>query len=375
MSLIFKTPFMIKMLAVGVMPFTTVVAAHDAGSNITQNPAISSVKFSLPTNGELSILGKQASPVQAKYAKLPPALQKNIPTSSAPLSSTTVQKSIASKINFALSSAFFDQPSLIKGFPIPRSGNPHSSTTTTQPPTTTTTQPPTTTTTQPPTTTTTQPPTTTTTQPPTTTTTQPPTNNLFDFSLFPMNVNAAPGTYGNWTVDFNGYGSVTRNIDPVLGDSLNLTPEVSSAPSQTHSALVTTTGSYGNFNATYSYRTISQLRVGSQPNPWEVGWVLFHYTNNTHFYYFIAKPTGWELGKEDPNYPGNQRFLATGSNPTFPIGSTYHVNVQMSGSTISITVNGTPIVKYTDQQNPYLSGTFGLYDEDSSVDYAPLVLN
>ena len=343
MSLIFKTPFMIKMLAVGVMPFTTVVAAHDAGSNITQNPAISSVKFSLPTNGELSILGKQASPVQAKYAKLPPALQKNIPTSSAPLSSTTVQKSIASKINFALSSAFFDQPSLIKGFPIPRSGNPHSSTTTTQPPTTTT--------------------------------TQPPTNNLFDFSLFPMNVNAAPGTYGNWTVDFNGYGSVTRNIDPVLGDSLNLTPEVSSAPSQTHSALVTTTGSYGNFNATYSYRTISQLRVGSQPNPWEVGWVLFHYTNNTHFYYFIAKPTGWELGKEDPNYPGNQRFLATGSNPTFPIGSTYHVNVQMSGSTISITVNGTPIVKYTDQQNPYLSGTFGLYDEDSSVDYAPLVLN
>ncbi|EQD59984.1 lipoprotein, partial [mine drainage metagenome] len=112
---------------------------------------------------------------------------------------------------------------------------------------------------------------------------------------------------------------------------------------------------------------------GTAPNPWEVGWVLFHYTDNTHFYYFIAKPTGWELGKEDPSYPGNQRFMATGSTP-FPIGTNYHIFITMHGSTISVTVNGNLIVTYTDTQHPYASGSFGLYDEDSSTVYGPVTV-
>ncbi len=181
-------------------------------------------------------------------------------------------------------------------------------------------------------------------------------------------------TYGSWIPDFNGYGTIQRVNDPVLGDSLNLTPAVASSPNSTHAALVKTSNSYGDFNATFTYRTVSQLRTGSSPNPWEVGWVLFHYNDNTHFYYFLAKPTGWELGKEDPTYPGNQRFMVTGSTP-FPVGSTYKINVVMTGATISVTVNGTPIVTYTDTQSPYLNGSLALYDEDSSVDYAPLVVN
>lgn len=195
------------------------------------------------------------------------------------------------------------------------------------------------------------------------------------FQSFPSSAVTTDGTDLNpWFVQFNGYGSVASVADPVLGSSLNLTPAIASTPSSTHSALVTTSNSYGNFNSIFTYRTIKQLRTGSSPNPWEVGWVLFHYSDNTHFYYFLAKPTGWELGKEDPSYPGNQRFMATGSNPEFPIGSTYKVSVSMLGNSINVSVNGVHVVSYTDTENPYLSGSFGLYDEDSSVDYAPIVV-
>ena len=195
------------------------------------------------------------------------------------------------------------------------------------------------------------------------------------FSSFAQGTPSAMGqAYGSWMPIFNGYGNIERVNDPVLGDSLNLTPATSTNSSSTHSALVTTTNSYGDFNATFTYRTVSQLRTGSSPNPWEVGWVLFHYSDNTHFYYFLAKPTGWELGKEDPSYPGNQRFMVTGSTP-FPVGNTYTINVVMKGATISVTVNGSPIVTYTDTQSPYTNGSLALYDEDSSVDYAPVVVN
>ncbi|HEY2231990.1 MAG TPA: family 16 glycoside hydrolase [Candidatus Angelobacter sp.] len=119
-----------------------------------------------------------------------------------------------------------------------------------------------------------------------------------------------------------------------------------------------------------SLNTVAQLRQGSAPNPWEVGWVLWHYTDNTHFYYFAPKTNGWELGKEDPAYSGSQRFLATGSSPTFSIGSWHNITImQTAQNTITVYADGNLITTFTDTERPYTSGRIGLYDEDAHVEF------
>ena len=61
----------------------------------------------------------------------------------------------------------------------------------------------------------------------------------------------------------------------------------------------------------------------SKPNPWEVGWLLWCFSpdpthpydpsptsnSNFRFYALCLKPNGWEVSKQDPAYPGGQRFL------------------------------------------------------------------
>lgn len=186
----------------------------------------------------------------------------------------------------------------------------------------------------------------------------------------------APGTwtqgqeYGGWIAVFNGYGSIGVTSDPGVGNVLTLSPEVSTSPSETHSALVRSASTQGDLNYSVRVQTVKQLRQGSAPNPWEVGWVFWHYTDNTHFYYFILKPNGWELGKEDPAYPGNQRFLATGSSPSLVIGTWHTIAVQQTGATMTVSVDGSPVVTFTDTQNPYTSGSVAMYCEDSTVNFS-----
>jgi hypothetical protein len=123
----------------------------------------------------------------------------------------------------------------------------------------------------------------------------------------------------------------------------------------------------GDVSLQVSATTVRQLRMGSAPQPWEVAWVLWHYADNSHFYYFIPKPNGWELGKADPAYPGAQRFLATGTSPAFPIGSWYRVGIIQSGQTIQVSVNGAVVTTFTDRERPYSSGRVGLYTEDAEA--------
>ena len=61
----------------------------------------------------------------------------------------------------------------------------------------------------------------------------------------------------------------------------------------------------------------------SEPNPWEVGWLLWCFSpdpthpydpsptsnSNFRFYAVVLKPNGWEVSKQDPSYKGGQRFL------------------------------------------------------------------
>jgi hypothetical protein len=177
-------------------------------------------------------------------------------------------------------------------------------------------------------------------------------------------------TYGLWTDQWSGYGVIAPQ-----GVLLSMAPEVSLAPAQTSSCLVTSVQAFAGPRIAATLTTVKQLRTGSPPNPWEVAWLLWNFTDNTHFYALTLQPNGWELSKQDPAYPGNQRFLATGSVPLFPVGSAYGVEVVQSGGTITAWVNGLELVSFTDSQTPYLAGNLGLYCEDSSVLFAPPTVN
>ncbi|MBN9610529.1 MAG: hypothetical protein BGO26_16370 [Actinobacteria bacterium 69-20] len=169
----------------------------------------------------------------------------------------------------------------------------------------------------------------------------------------------------NWHVRYAGFGSVIATNHPAL----RLTPAVSKRQNETHAALVTTNRSFGDIDATVSMRTDAQLRKGSAPNPWEAAWLLWHYTDDNHFYSLVLKPNGWELGKEDPAYPGSQRYLATGNVPVFPTGAWYKVRVRQVGPSMTVWVNGKQLVSFTDKQRPYASGHLGLYNEDAQTSF------
>ena len=197
-----------------------------------------------------------------------------------------------------------------------------------------------------------------------------------NFSSYTKNSCFADGSsFGPWTNVFSGYGCIQTGAS---GSSswLDEAPAVSVSPSETHASLATGPSFSAPFTYNVSVKTVAQLRQGSAPNPWEVGWVLWNFSDNSHFYYFQAKPNGWELGKEDPAYPGAQRFLATGSSPTFPIGSWYNVQItQNAQNTVTVSVNGQLVTTFTDTQTPYSSGKIALYNEDSHVQFTNISVN
>lgn len=188
-----------------------------------------------------------------------------------------------------------------------------------------------------------------------------------DFSSMPTGHCIPDGTtIGVWTFVYNGYGC-TAFLDAGGNRVLMEQPRAATSPDETHGSLVLGPATRGDVVLDVATGTTRQLRTGSAPHPWEVGWVLWNVTDDMRFYYFIPKPNGWELGKADPAYPGSQRFLATGSSPVFPIGTWYRVTIVQVGSTIQVSVNGRSIATFTDGERPYTSGRVGLYSEDAEV--------
>lgn len=167
--------------------------------------------------------------------------------------------------------------------------------------------------------------------------------------------------HGPWLTVFTGYGQVRGGEDHI-----ELAPQPATATQRTHAALVVSTSSHGDLALTVDIRTESQLRRGD-PNAWEVGWVLWHYTSPARFYAIALKPNGWELSKQDPGSPGGQRFLASGLTPRFPVGTTYRVSVVQVGSVIKVSTDDHLLVSYNDTENPYLNGQVGFYTEDAKA--------
>ena len=78
---------------------------------------------------------------------------------------------------------------------------------------------------------------------------------------------------GNWSVVFAGYGSVTTTGS---GDrlALRLRPAASSQADETHAALVVSNSSYTTVRLKTRVMLNEQLRTGTDPNPWETGWLV-----------------------------------------------------------------------------------------------------
>jgi hypothetical protein len=174
-----------------------------------------------------------------------------------------------------------------------------------------------------------------------------------------------------WTTVFNGDGtaSVTGSGARQL---ITLQPERALTKATTHAALVISAARYRDFTATLTVRTVRQLRRGAAgpANPWEAGWVLWHYTSNQRFYALTLEPGGWVLSKQDPAYPGGERFLASGKTPGFALGIPHLVRIDQAGPRITVTADGRQLTQFTDTKRPYLGGALGLYCEDSRVTFS-----
>ncbi len=174
--------------------------------------------------------------------------------------------------------------------------------------------------------------------------------------------------FGSWVSVFNGFGC--NSVEKFARE--NVLSQRTKSPvsrAETHGSLVIGPNFSSPFRLQASMMTALQLRKGSPANPWEVGWIIWNYADRRHFYYFVLKPNGWELGKEDPAYPGGQRFLATGSRPVFPIGRWNKITISQYFNSVSVQVNGELIASVSDAQFPYIAGNIGLYCEDSQADF------
>lgn len=174
--------------------------------------------------------------------------------------------------------------------------------------------------------------------------------------------------HGPWRSVFHGYGSNTG-----AADRLDLAPRAARRPHRTHAGLVVSTARYHGVAYRARLRTAEQLRT-PEPNPWEVAWLVWAYTDPEHFYYLALKPNGWELGKRDPEYRGGQRFLATGT-PVFPVGEWSRVQVRHRGAHVTVAVDGRELVDFTDRERPYPAGSVGAYTEDAHAQFRDIAVS
>ena len=174
-------------------------------------------------------------------------------------------------------------------------------------------------------------------------------------------------THKGWTTVFSGYGTVSEGQSRITLD-----PRATSHPTITHGALVVSDERFADLRAQATITTLAQHRAET-PNPWEVGWFVWHYTGRSAFYAVVLKPTGWEISKQDPAYPGAQRFLASGTNPTFPVGTAHTVVVTQRGATFTVAAGGRTLATVTDTERPYLGGAVGLYTEDAKVMFTNVI--
>ena len=154
-----------------------------------------------------------------------------------------------------------------------------------------------------------------------------------DFSSYPQGAEYKDNaSFGKWNVLFTGYGKAKIVPNGGAGNALELAPIAHTGPTDTSSIMVVGSPVGDTFTYSGKISTEEQLRTGATPNAWETAWVVWNHTDNDHYYYFVARANGWELGKRDPKY-----------------------------------TNGQIIATFVDNENPYNSGRVGIYSEDARV--------
>src|SRR5215212_1993062 len=103
-----------------------------------------------------------------------------------------------------------------------------------------------------------------------------------DFSTMPMGTCIEDGSVlGSWLFVFDGYGC-TVFVAPSGNTVLLEQPSAATQPYDTHGSLVIGPDTSGDVSVQVDMATTRQLRTGSAPNAWEVGWLLWHYTDSLH---------------------------------------------------------------------------------------------
>jgi 3-keto-disaccharide hydrolase len=166
-----------------------------------------------------------------------------------------------------------------------------------------------------------------------------------------------------WTFVYDGFGctgfvSLTGNI--VLIEL----PQASAQPTETHAGLALGPATVGDVTVQVDMATRRQLRTGSAPNAWEVGWLLALH-RLAGFLVLHSQATAGNWARRTRRPPAGSGSLVTADSPQFPFGSWYRVRVVQTGSTIQVYVNNLLITTFTDVESPYTSGRVGLYTEDA----------
>lgn len=225
----------------------------------------------------------------------------------------------------------------------------------------------------------------------------------------PMGAHEEGEDFGQWNVEYDGYGTVAVVRDETRQRVVDLQPAIDPPQAGTTAAMVKGQAeTSGDVVVRARMRTLSQNATSREPaqtpKPWEVGWIMWNATTRDgpgdqgtgiptdvteHSYYLALKPNGWEIGKLDQALftaggDGGQRYLATGSSPTYPVGSQWrYVVISQIDSTIRVRVDGVTLATFTDgpgsggyrpwtsypAQEIYTSGALALYSEDAHVQF------
>jgi hypothetical protein len=184
---------------------------------------------------------------------------------------------------------------------------------------------------------------------------------------------------GKWSDMFNGYGSTGTSTTGTNRDCHYFEqPKSSTTFLETHASLTRSTQAFGDFSMNIKMDTQQQLRQNNPGKAWEVGWIMWHWTDDFHQYSFLIKKSGIQLEKKDNNEQCSacEIYLITAPTPVVQFGHWYDISITVTGSStltprIQITMDGVKLIDYVDNRVPnshqLMSGYMTMYDEDALV--------
>ena len=222
----------------------------------------------------------------------------------------------------------------------------------------------------------------------------PPTTNVLlqdnfdDPYPFPIGTTSKNGL---WLSKYVGSGKVAFEngvLHMVPKTATNYTNDSSGVGYETYACQVQSKNWFKNFQLDVDMKTNKMLRTGYSkygvnqqgPQPWECAWIFFRFTDeqpkSNHHYYFLIRPDHCEFGKKD-NKVGDttveqQIYLPRVGDKKLVVGTSNHVTIVSKDNHITITVDGTKIVDYTDTWNDpakMAQGLAAMYCEDSDVQF------